>query len=86
MGGRQAVLESRHMDQAGLQVDLIPAQRHELGDPEAMPVGNQNKRPIARAVTADLAGGLQEPLDLLGLNSNKESIRKCGVTNPDDRQ
>jgi hypothetical protein len=29
-----------------------------------MPVGEENERPIARTVAADLAGGLQELLDL----------------------
>ena len=42
VGGRQAVLQSGHMDQAGLEVDLVPAERHELGDPQPMPVRQEN--------------------------------------------
>ncbi len=60
----QAVLESRDVDQAGLEVDLLPAHRHELRHPQPMPVGKQDERPIARTVAADLARGLQQLLDL----------------------
>jgi hypothetical protein len=60
----QAVLQSRDMHQAGLQIDLLPAHRHELRDPEPMPVGKENERPIARTVAAHLARGLQQLLDL----------------------
>ena len=60
----QAVLESRDVDQAGLQVDLLPAHRDELRHPQRMPVGEENERPIARPVAAHLARGLEELLDL----------------------
>ncbi len=60
----QAVLKSRDVDQAGLQVDLLPAHRDELRHPKRMPVGEKNERPIARPVAAHLGGGLQELLDL----------------------
>ena len=64
MGRGQAVLQSRHMHQAGLQIDLLPAHRHELRDPQPMPVGEEDERPIARTVAAHLARGLQQLLDL----------------------
>ena len=60
----QAVLQSRDMHQAGLEVDLLPAHRHELRDAQPMPVGEEDERPIARTVAAHLARGLQELLDL----------------------
>jgi hypothetical protein len=64
MSRGQAVLQSRHMHQAGLEVDLLPARRHELGDAQPMPVGEEDERPIARTVAADLARGLQQLLYL----------------------
>ena len=62
--GGEAVLESRDVHQAGLEVDLLPAHRDELRDAQPMPVGEEDERPIARTVAADLARGLQELLDL----------------------
>ena len=53
------------MHQAGLQVDLVPAQRDELRDPQPMPIGQEDERPIARTVAAHLARGLQELLDFI---------------------
>ena len=66
MGRGQAVLQSRHMHQAGLEVDLLPAHRLELRDAKAMPVGEEDERPIARTVAAHLGRGLQQLLDLRG--------------------
>ena len=45
------------------EVDVVPAQRHQLGGPETMAVSDQDSRgvPMPRAV---LLGGLDEPLDL----------------------
>ena len=60
----QAVLQARHVHQAGLQIDLLPAHRHELGDAQPMPVGEKDERAIARTVAAHLARGLQQLLDL----------------------
>ena len=61
---RQVILQSRHLHQAGLEINLLPAHRHELRDPQPMPIGKEDERPIARTVAAHLAGGLQELLDL----------------------
>jgi hypothetical protein len=52
--GRQTVLESRHMHQADLEIDLLPAQGDELRDPQPMSVGEEEKGAIARTVAADL--------------------------------
>jgi hypothetical protein len=45
------------------EVDVVPAQCHQLRGPEAMAVSDQNRRgvPMPRTV---LFGGLDEPLDL----------------------
>jgi hypothetical protein len=59
-----AVLESRDVHQASLKVNLLPAHRHELRDAQPMTVGEENERPIARAVAPHLARGLQQLLDL----------------------
>ena len=60
----EAILQSRDVHQAGLEVDLLPAHRHEFRDPQPMPVSQEDERPIARTVAAHLDGGLEELLDL----------------------
>ena len=62
--GRETVLQARDMHQAGLEVNLLPAHRDELGNAKPMAVGEEDERPIARPVAAYLARGLQELLDL----------------------
>jgi hypothetical protein len=59
-----AVLQTRDVHQAGLEIDLLPTHRDELRDPEPVPVGEEDERSIARTVAAHLARGLQELLDL----------------------
>jgi len=59
-------MDRRTLQGDSLEVDLVPAQRHELRDPQPMPVGKKNECAIARAVAADLGGAMQELLDLLG--------------------
>jgi len=59
------------VDQAGLEVDLLPAHRDELGDPKSMAVGKEDERPIARTVAAHLARGLQKLLDLAGVRYSR---------------
>jgi hypothetical protein len=51
------------MQAPGSEVDVVPAQCHQLRGPEAVTVSNQDSRSVAmpRAV---LLGGLDEPLDL----------------------
>ena len=52
-----------YMQAPGGEVDVVPAQRHQLRGPEAVAVSDQDSRgvPMPRAV---LLGGLDEPLDL----------------------
>jgi len=57
------VLQSRDVHLADLEIDLLPAHRDELRDSQRMPIGEEDERPIARTVAADLARGLQELLD-----------------------
>ncbi len=52
------------MHKAGLEIDLFPAQRDQLRDPQPMAVSQEDERPIARTVAADFARGLQQLLDL----------------------
>ena len=46
-----------------VELDLIPAQVHQLGRPQAMPVGHQDHGGVAVAI-AVVFGGLHQPLDL----------------------
>ena len=52
-----------YMQAPGGEVDVVPAQCHQLRGPETMAVSDQDRRgvPMPRAV---LLGGLDEPLDL----------------------
>src|SRR5215472_5452029 len=52
-----------YMQAAGGQIDVVPAQRHQLRGPETMAVSDQDSRgvPMPRAV---VLGGLDELLDL----------------------
>lgn len=61
--GGEAVLQARDVDQAGLEVDVLPAHRHELRDAQPMPIGEADERAIARTVAPYLARGLQQILD-----------------------
>jgi hypothetical protein len=44
------------------EVDLIPAQVYQLGNPQAVSVGYQNHRSVPVAVAVAL-GGIHKPLD-----------------------
>jgi hypothetical protein len=57
------VLGPAHMQARDGEVDVVPAQRHDLRGSEAMAVGNQDRRgvPVPAAV---LLGGLNKTLDL----------------------
>jgi hypothetical protein len=51
------------MQQASLEVDLIPAQRDQLTDPERMTVGHQDQRGIPVTMAADAPGSLHQGFD-----------------------
>jgi hypothetical protein len=56
-------LGAAHMQSSGGELNVVPAQCHQLRRSEAVAVGNQDRRsvPMPGAV---LLGGLDEPLDV----------------------
>jgi hypothetical protein len=56
---REAVLQPRDVQETGLQIHLVPAQRDELRDAQPMSVGDQNERAIARPMPPELPRRLQ---------------------------
>jgi len=67
MHAGNAVLQAAHMDEAMQKVDLIPGQRAQLGDTQAVPEGDQDHGGIAQAIAAPAAlGSRHETLYLLG--------------------
>src|SRR5262249_34147280 len=58
-----STLSPAYMQATGGEVDVVPAQRHQLPGSEAVAVSDQDSRrvPMPRAV---LPGGLDEPFDL----------------------
>jgi hypothetical protein len=48
-----------------LEVDLVPAQRHQLAHPKPVAVGDEDQGRISVAIPANSAGGLDELIDLL---------------------
>ena len=63
MARRHAILEARDVQRPGLELDLVPAQRHELADAQPVTVGEEEEGAVAVAVPAGLAGRDQELLD-----------------------
>src|SRR5215471_6558478 len=63
MRGRSALLDSTDVQDGVFQVDLLPAQVHQLGGPETVPEGQQEHCRVAMA-PAVVLGGLNQPLDL----------------------
>src|SRR3954454_12775155 len=61
-----ALLEAAHMHEALAQVDHVPAQPDQLGDAQAVPVGDEDHRAVAVGVAAEpLPAGLTQALYLL---------------------
>ena len=54
---RSAVLRPDDAQQSLLEVDLIPAQRHELTDAQAVPVRDRKQRRVAMPVAAGSRSG-----------------------------
>ena len=63
MGAGRALLDPAHVKRPRGELDLVPAQVHQLGGPQAVPIGHKHHRgvPVAPAV---LPGGVHQPLDL----------------------
>lgn len=45
------------------EVELVPAQRHELGHAEQVAISEQNWRSILETVSTQVAGGVDEALE-----------------------
>ena len=58
-----AALDPADMHAAMGEVDGVPAQRDQLGRPQAVPVGDQHHGGVAVAI-AVLASGRDQPIDL----------------------
>ena len=83
MNSRSTVLGSGDMDGRGVEVDLLPADIHELADPQGMPEGHQDQEPVANRVAA-VAGSGEQALDLafrqvLALRSTASYCRRALV-------
>src|SRR5262249_12384778 len=63
MRGRSALFDSADVQDGVFEVDLLPAQVHQLGGPQTMPEGQQDHGGVAMA-PAVVSGGLNQPLDL----------------------
>ena len=63
MGAGRALLDPADVQRRRPEVHLVPPQVHQLGRPQAMPVGHKDHRgvPVAPAVSR---GGFHQPLDL----------------------
>ena len=59
----RALLDPAHVQRGRGELDLVPAQVHQLGGPQAVPVGHQDHRGVAVA-PAVLPGRVHQPLDL----------------------
>jgi hypothetical protein len=63
--GGHPVLQTGDVQEASLEVDLVPAQAHKLRDPQRMTVSDQEEGAITGAVPADLAGGGEYLVDFI---------------------
>src|SRR5215218_8834414 len=62
---RSALLEPAHVQQTLAEVEHVPAQADELGDAQAVPVGDQDHGAVAVGVAAEtIAAGLAQALHL----------------------
>jgi len=89
------MLDPAHMHFSTIEIDLIPAQVNELGDPQALAAGDQNQSGIAMAITI-ACRSLDELFNLgvsqifagpdLGIRRSLRSRRRLGPREFDDRQ
>lgn len=66
MRARHPTLETPYMEQALLQVELIPAEGDELGHAQPMAIGQENHCVIAQAMPPDAPNRLPEAVDFSG--------------------
>jgi hypothetical protein len=65
MFGVVAVLDPMHIQIAGLEIDLLPSQRHEFRGAEAMAKHQQNDGGIAHPMPPGLPSGLHHSVDFV---------------------
>ena len=65
VGTGRSILGPGDIQQALLEVDLIPAQGHQFRRSQGVPEGDQDKCAVAMPMTAMLAGCLHEALDFI---------------------
>ena len=58
-----ATLHATDMNRAGLEIDGFPTQSHKLGNPQPMPIGDQDHGGVTMRVPIS-AGGFDQPLNL----------------------
>jgi hypothetical protein len=63
MDARRAILRPVDMNGRRIEINLLPAKPDKLADPQRMPEGHKDQRPIAERITAVVAS-LQQPVDL----------------------
>jgi hypothetical protein len=79
MRGGQAALEPGDVQQAGGEIDLLPAERYQLAHAEAVAVGQHKQGRVPMPVPATLAGRRDELLDLVGrqvLAASERGVRQ----------
>jgi hypothetical protein len=76
----RAVLGAVNMHAALVKLDLVPLEIARLARPQAMTIGDKHHGGVAVAVTAMLASGVHEPLDLtLGEVAASLTVANCQV-------
>src|SRR5215467_2508975 len=63
MRGRQPMLPPADMEDAALEVDLLPAQGHEFGHPEPMPIGEKHHGRVPMAMPPEPPCGRDQRVD-----------------------
>ena len=66
MGGRQAALKPGDVQEAGGEIHLFPAERHQLAHTETVAVDENQQGRVPVAVPTTPARGRDEPLDFVG--------------------
>src|SRR6516162_9930962 len=76
-----AALQPVNMDATALQVDLIPAQRHQLADAQSVTIGEQDHRRVAMAVATPSASGRHQLVNLVGCQIGARRRRRWKIDN-----
>ena len=63
---RHAILEAAHMEKCPLQINQVPAQATDLGNPQGMAIHHENQCRIAMTIPTHLTGSADELVDFRG--------------------